>query len=126
VRWTVCGLFVAAMLAAQPGVAQDAAHVRAVDPVIGRLIARGIEHSATFRELVAAIDTSDSYVYVKAGACGRSVRACLVPVTATESARFVWVNVDVRRADAESIGHIGHGSRPSHSRRAARYRAAAS
>jgi hypothetical protein len=30
--------------------------VRAVDPVIGPLITRGIEHSVTFRQLVAAID----------------------------------------------------------------------
>jgi len=53
------------MLAAHPGVAQEATHVRAVDPVIGPLIARGIERSATFRGLVRAIDSSDSYLYMK-------------------------------------------------------------
>jgi hypothetical protein len=103
--WSVCGL---AILAARPGAAQEATHVRAVDPVIGPLIARGIEHSPTFRELVAAIDASDSYVYVKEGACSPSVRSCLVAVTGTESARFVWVKVDVRAADAELISRIGH------------------
>jgi hypothetical protein len=103
--WSVCGL---AILAAQPGAAQEAAHVRAVVPVIGPLIARGIEHSVTFRELVAAIDASDSNVYVKKGSCRHTVRACLVAVTAAESARFVWVTVDVHTADAELISRIGH------------------
>jgi hypothetical protein len=108
VRWTVWGVFVSAMLAAQPGGAQHATHVRAVDPVIGPLIARGVEHSATFRDLVRAIDSSDSYVYVKEGSCGPSVRACVVAVTPAESARFVWLKVDVRTADAELISRVGH------------------
>jgi hypothetical protein len=107
-RWTALSVFGLTVLAAQPGAAQDTTHVRAVDPAIGPLITRGIEHSVTFRQLVAAIDASDSYVYVKEGSCGRSVRACLVAVTAAHSARFVWVKVDVRRADAELIGRIGH------------------
>jgi hypothetical protein len=107
-RWPFCSVFSLTMLAAQAGAAQDARHVRAVDPVIGPLIARGVAHSATFRELVAAIDASDSYVYVQEGSCRRGVRACLVAVTAAESARFVWVKVDVQRADAELIGRIGH------------------
>lgn len=96
------------MLAAHPGVAQEATHVRAVDPVIGPLIARGIERSATFRGLVRAIDSSDSYVYVKKGSCGPSVRACLVAVASAESARFVWLKVDLRTADAELISRMGH------------------
>jgi len=96
------------MLAAHPGVAQEATHVRAVDPVIGPLIARGIERSATFRGLVRAIDSSDSYVYMKEGSCAPSVRACLVAVTSAESARFVWLKVDLRTADAELISRMGH------------------
>src|SRR5262245_42387970 len=96
------------MLAAHPVAAQDGAHVRAVDPVISPLIARGIERSATFRELVRAIDSSDSYVYVKEGRCGASARACLAGVTAAGSTRFVWVKVDLRTADTEVISRIGH------------------
>ena len=107
-RWTPWSVFGLAILSARPGVAQDATHVRAVDPVIGPLIARGIEHSATFRELVAAIDASDSYVYVKKGSCSPSVRSCLVAVTAAESARFVWLKVDVTTGDADLISRIGH------------------
>ena len=79
------------IFAAHPAAAQDATHVRAVSPVVGPLIARGIEHSATLRGLVAAIDASDSDVYVEEGSCSPSVRTCLAAVTATESARFIWV-----------------------------------
>jgi hypothetical protein len=107
-RWTAWSAFGMTLLAAQPGEAQGTMHVRAVDPVIGPLIAQGIEQSATFRELVAAINASDSYVYVNEGSCSGSVRACLVAVTANDSARFVWVKVDARRADAELISRIGH------------------
>ena len=107
-RWTVCGVFVSTVLAAQPAAAQDATRVRAVDLGIRPLIARGLERSATFRELVRAIDSGDSYVYVKEGSCGPGVRACLVSVTSAESVRFVWVKVDVRTVDAELISLVGH------------------
>jgi len=36
------------------------------------------------------------------------VRACLVAVTSAESARFVWLKVDLRTADAELISRMGH------------------
>jgi hypothetical protein len=96
------------MLAALPGAAQDATHVRSVHPDINRLIASGAERSATFRELVRAIDASDSYVYVRKGSCRVPVPTCLVGVSDAGSARFLWVLVDVRRPDTELIALIGH------------------
>jgi hypothetical protein len=108
VRWTVYGLFVSTMLAAHPGAGQQATHLRAVDPNISPLIALGIERSATFRQLVHAIDSHDSYVYVKEGRCGAGAPACFAGVTAAGSTRFIWVKVDLRAADSEVISHIGH------------------
>jgi len=37
-RWAACSVFDLTILAARPRAAQDATHVRAVDPVIGPLI----------------------------------------------------------------------------------------
>jgi hypothetical protein len=107
-RWTVCGLVVWTMVAAYPSAAQDAPHVRSVDPVISRLIVRGIERSATFRELVAAVDASDGYVYVKRGDCGPGVSSCFVAVTEAGSARFLWVKVNSRKMDDDLVSFIGH------------------
>jgi hypothetical protein len=96
------------LLFAHPGAAQNGTHVRAVDPTIRPLIAHGVERSTTFRELVRAIDSTDSYVYVKNGSCGSSVRACLVSVTSAGPARLVWVHVDMRTVDTELISLVGH------------------
>ena len=79
-----------------------------VDPVIGGLIARGIGRSPTFRELVAAINASDSYVYVKKGDCGAGVHSCFIAVTDSGLARFLWVKVNSRKMDDGLVSLIGH------------------
>jgi hypothetical protein len=123
VRWTVYGLFASTMLAAHPGAGQQATHLRAVDPNISPLIALGIERSATFRQLVHAIDSHDSYVYVKEGRCGAGAPACFAGVTAAGSTRFIWVKVDLRahsrQRDRNERGCRGRASYP---QRAARFR----
>jgi hypothetical protein len=101
-------MFGLTILVGQAGAAQDATHVRSVDPVLNQLIARGIERSATFRELVAAIDASDSYVYVKRGKCGAGVRTCFMAVIDAGSVRFLWVNVNSRKPDDSLVSSIGH------------------
>jgi len=109
-RWTVCALFVLAIFAATPGAAQDATHthVRSLEPAINQLIALGLERSATFGALVAAIEASDSYVYIKSGDCRDGVRSCFVAVTGAGPARFLWVEVDIRERDAIAVSRIGH------------------
>src|SRR5688572_26715975 len=52
--------------------------VRSQDPLIAHLIADALTLSATFRELVTAIDGTNGIVYVESGRCGRGARACLV------------------------------------------------
>jgi len=109
-RWTVYALFVLAIFAATPGAAQDATHihVRSLEPAINQLIARGLERSATFGALVAAIDASDSYVYIRSGDCRGGVRSCFVAVTGAESTRFLWVEINTRKTDASVVSWIGH------------------
>jgi hypothetical protein len=83
-------------------------HVRSANPAIVSLMAQATERSATFRRLVQDIDASDSYVYVNEGKCGHGVRACFVSVTASKANRFMRVVVDMRKADWDLMGSIGH------------------
>ena len=84
--------------------------VRGESPVIGRAIAQGIAHSATFRRLVEAIDSSDGLVYVLEGRCGQGVRACLhMSVELSGTNRLLRVLVNPRRAPGcELFGSLGH------------------
>jgi hypothetical protein len=83
-------------------------HVRSSNLAIVALIRQAAERSVTFRGLVAAIDASDSIVFVEAGACGHGVRACFVSVSATKSNRYMRVVVDTHKADTDLMGSIGH------------------
>jgi hypothetical protein len=83
-------------------------HVRTSDPRVTEVVQIAFDRSATFRKLVAAIDASDSYVYVQAGKCSHSVKACFVSVTASDTHRFMRVIVDDTTADAELMGLIAH------------------
>ena len=83
-------------------------HVRSSNPAIRALIVQAIEQSATFRRMVETIDTSDSVVYVEEGTCGRGMRACFMNVTRAGAHRVLWVRVDLRKADWDLMGSIGH------------------
>jgi len=82
--------------------------VRSTDPAVAALIARAIEQSATFRNLVAVIDASDGIVYVEDGPCGHGVRACLIAVTAAGGQRVLRIRVRARGAEAALMATIGH------------------
>ena len=78
-------------------------------PGIAALIERAAERSKTFRGLVAAIDASDGIVYVEEGQCGRhGVKSCVEAVTQAAANRILLVKVDIRNADGELMGRIGH------------------
>src|SRR5262245_55908788 len=65
------------------------------------------ERSTTSRRLIAAIDASDSYVFVEEGACGHGARACFVSVYASGAYRYMRVVIDTRKADWDLMGSIG-------------------
>ncbi len=58
--------------------------------------------------MVETINASDSVVYVEEGTCGRGMRACFINVTGARGSRFLWVKIDVRRADRDVMASIGH------------------
>ena len=83
--------------------------VRSHHPRIASLIERAAERSKTFRGLVDAINTSDGIVYVEEGQCGRhGVKSCIATITQAAANRVLVVKVDIRKADGELIGLIGH------------------
>jgi plastocyanin len=82
--------------------------VRSSNPSIVALINDATEHSKTFRALIATINASDGIVYVEEGKCGHGVRACFVAVKKAGANRVLRVQVDMRKADWELMGSIGH------------------
>lgn len=83
--------------------------VRSHSPGIASLIERAAERSKTFRSLVEAINATNGIVYVEEGQCGRHVvKSCIAAVTQTAANRILLVKVDIRHADGELMGLIGH------------------
>jgi hypothetical protein len=91
-----------------PGTETVESHVRSSNPALLALMQQASERSATFRQLVETIQASDSYVYVDEGDCKHGVRACFVSVTTAGPRRLMWVKVDIRKADWDLMGSIGH------------------
>jgi hypothetical protein len=94
-----------------PGHAQGmtTGRVRSEHQVIAAAITDAAEHSATFRSMVESIGATDVIVYVREGRCTLGLRACLAAVQKTPAVRFVFVNVDTKRAvGCELMASIGH------------------
>ena len=90
------------------GLSANQTHVHAASPALSAAIHEAMERSATFRGLVAAIDASDSYVFITEGDCGHGVRACFVNVRSAGPYRFMFVRVDPRKSGCELMRSIGH------------------
>jgi hypothetical protein len=86
----------------------EKAHLRSSSPVINAAIESAIERSATFRDLVAEINASDSWVFVNEGDCGHGVRACFASVHSSGSYRFMFILIDPRKRGDDLIVSIGH------------------
>jgi hypothetical protein len=83
-------------------------HLRWDTAVIGAAIRDALERSRTFREMVAAINASDTYVVISAGECGHGVRACFVSVRSAGANRYMFVRVAGDKRDCELMASIGH------------------
>jgi hypothetical protein len=88
--------------------ATSVGHVRSRHQALRTMIATASEQSPTFRRMVETINTSDGIVYVEPGGCRHGVRACLVTVTSVGRYRFLFVKVDIVRADHEVMASISH------------------
>ena len=85
-------------------------HVRANgNPAIASLIEEGSRASATFRQLVTAIDRTNGLVYVEPGICRHGVRACMsLSVRVAGPHRILRILLDLRRGLSELLGALGH------------------
>jgi hypothetical protein len=83
--------------------------VRADTPSIVEAIRAGLEHSATYRNVVATIDRSDGLVYIEPGKCGAGVLACLaLSVKIAGPYRILRILVDPRKKNCPLTASIGH------------------
>lgn len=112
-------VFVAALGLSTPAWASGSAaledwpHIRAVTGDIEALIARGIERSPTFRELVTQVDRTGGVVIVMRGRCPASgVVACLLvhTVAKIEGRPYRRILIDDRRSGGSraEISTIAH------------------
>ena len=88
--------------AAEPG------RVRADDPSLAALIAETAGRSATFRQMLEALESKDGVVYVLRGRCGHGVRACLDFLVVAGPNRLLLITLDDRDTDAQAMGSLGH------------------
>jgi hypothetical protein len=83
--------------------------IRPEDAAIGALIDRGMERSATFRDLNTGLDTADVVVYVKFSPCAGGVPACLVWVSGGTDARRLLIKMDrFGRSPDELMALLAH------------------
>lgn len=86
------------------------AQIRASDRHLRAAVEHGVRHSATFRELVRRINTSDVVVYLSCGTntLPRGVEGRLTFVSRSGGFRYVTVDVDARLPLRHQVSIIGH------------------
>ena len=106
-RTAMAGLTMVMILAAATET-HAAGRVRAADPGLAALIIETAGRSATFRQMLEAIDASDGLVYVVRGRCGHGVRARLDFLVVAGPNRFLRITLDDRGTDAQAMVSLGH------------------
>ncbi len=81
-------------------------HVRALDARAAATLREGLARSATLRELVGVLETSDLVVYIKTDQIIWPGR--LTFMTATSGRRVVRISLNFRNLDPSMIGWLGH------------------
>jgi hypothetical protein len=84
--------------------------VRSEDGHLSVVIAQAAERSPTFKRLLDSINTTDGLVYIAAGTCQQSVRACLhMTLDVAEPYRLLRVFVNPRgTTSCELMALLGH------------------
>jgi hypothetical protein len=99
-------MMLAAALAAQE---PSMRHVRASDPKVLALFRAGMSRSATFRQLVDALDRSDVIVYVEPKLTREALGGFLSHAVATGGTyRYLHIAVDIRGADGRLVALFAH------------------
>jgi hypothetical protein len=75
---------------------------------LAQLAARTYEQSATFRDLVATLKSTDVVVYLTYGECAEDANACLRFVSKAGPHRYLLVKLDPFRSPFEQPGLLAH------------------
>ena len=93
----------------RPLPANSMPRVRPHDSRSAALLLRGIERSATIRQLVSRLETMDVIVYVEIQpALGRKIGGSLVWLTAAGNFRYVRVSINPNLAVEVQVSTLGH------------------
>ena len=85
------------------------ARVRSAESKLSVLIDETKRRSATFRQIVEAIERTNGMVYVARGRCGHGIRACLIhTVVIAGGYRWLHIVIDDRKSDVEAMASLGH------------------
>ena len=89
---------------------QDARRVRSDSAVVIALLDSGSRGSATFKQLVLAIEGTDGVVYVRPGKCpGYRIKGCLLhTMSATLRHRYLWIALDLTGQPVDLMVTIAH------------------
>jgi hypothetical protein len=84
-------------------------HVRATEPRILALIDAGISRSATFRQLIAALDESDVIVYIEPKLTRQALGGYLAHnITTAGSYRYLHVAIETAGSEGRLIPLLAH------------------
>jgi hypothetical protein len=92
---------------AQATTGHDDAHVRFNNDRIREVVELTLDRSHTFRQLFAAIESSDVVVYLNEGRCQGAVQACL-HIMSTPGGRRLIVRLDPRQPLTAVAGQLAH------------------
>jgi len=84
-------------------------HVRSQDKSIRYLLKRGFNHSPTFAQLMARLETSDVIVYVEeVPRLPGALEGRMMMLPSTHGQRYVRIQIALRGAPDDSIAILGH------------------
>ena len=84
--------------------------VRSDSAAVMALLQSGTRDSATFKQLVIAIEGTDGVVYVRPGKCpGYRIKGCLLHMmSATPQFRYLWIALDLAGPPIDLMATIAH------------------
>jgi hypothetical protein len=107
--WMTCTVASLALAEGSDG-SQDTRRVRSDSAAVIALLDSGARHSATFNQLVVAIEGTDGVVYVQPGKCpGYRIKGCLLhTMSATPDRRYLWIALDLTAQPVDLMVTIAH------------------
>jgi hypothetical protein len=102
-------LAMAMMIGVGDGRSQQFTRVRSTQPHTTTLLREAYDRSPSFRGLVDTLQQSNATVSVQLGACrGGRIRSCVISVTGSERARYIWIKVDPHATHNWLLATIAH------------------